>query len=44
MSAICEGFAFTGAGVVNNATSQLLYDAQGRAEEALQRAREQAEA
>ena len=44
MSAMTEGFANTGEGVVNNATSQVLLDALRRAEVALQRAREQAEA
>ncbi|MDP8947766.1 MAG: hypothetical protein M3N09_06670 [Actinomycetota bacterium] len=44
ITAMTEGFAYTGDGVINNATSQLLYDAQRRAEEALRRARERAEA
>jgi len=39
---MAEGFAWTSAGVVNGAASQLLYDAQERAEAALRRARARA--
>src|SRR3712207_3092081 len=44
MEAMTEGFAYTGDGVVNNATSQVLLDALRRAEEQLRRARERVEA